>query len=435
MRERYGKNSRRGQLAELVSLVVIIGWIAVYCGPFFFRSLTNNIREIATYNGDSQLILSVVEQTLASVPFEVNFFDYGNFYFNVSVALSLIYSSFWHLDEWTTFFILRLVSFLGGGLTFALIFLWAKRFLGRLEAVFAACLFAFSPAAVELSVDVHPDSWQMFFLTLSLYLCARAFAPTVPSSVETVEYQQPAKFRLVLGAAVAAGAAFGTKYLGVLLLPVLGAAGLMIPIAMRTDRMVAREVRSIAWLAAIVGAMLAVAGYEIDLPFLLDLFPVWGLVDQRLFSPLVRLIQWGCFVVSGICAGGAIAYLMGFNSTFYRACLIRAGRLSAIALMFVFGFVVASPWSVYGLQFVPSVVIQSVRTGLGELLGCNGFLFCSVHCKTTAISLAGKLVCLVWWARRGCYWLWSGATSAAPGCRLCSRSASSGSSQCLWFFT
>src|SRR5260221_6279831 len=125
MRDEYGKGNRLSRLAELVSLVLIIGWITAYCYPFFFKSLSNNIREIGTYNADSQLILGVVEQTLSSTPFQVNFFDYGHFYFNISMALSLIFSWFGDLDEWTTFFILRLVSFLGTGLTLALIFLFA----------------------------------------------------------------------------------------------------------------------------------------------------------------------------------------------------------------------------------------------------------------------------------------------------------------------
>ena len=97
-----------------------------------------------------------------------------------------------------------------------------KAVAGRLESLFALGIIAVSPGLVEWANEVHPDSLQLFFLTLSLYFCARAVAPARLAGPEIPVQENKANSGFILAAAAAAGLAFSTKYLGLLLLPLAG---------------------------------------------------------------------------------------------------------------------------------------------------------------------------------------------------------------------
>jgi 4-amino-4-deoxy-L-arabinose transferase-like glycosyltransferase len=404
MPHRFSMRGAPGFLAELLCLLLLYIWMAAFSYAFFFDSLTGNIREIATYSSDSFTILDLVNHSLSSRPFQMDFFAYGHFYFNVAVALSYIYSLFFPLDEWTTFLILRAISWIGTALTVALVFAFARRFLGRIESVFAACLIAFSPAAIEWGIEVHPDTWQMFFLTLSLYFCARAVAvPPAAMANATVGGREPANFVLVLAAGAAAGAAFGTKYLGIILFPLLVAAVLMTPIEPRTDRHFALATRWIVLLAAVLAAVIAVVGHETTGPLLVATFPPWGVLDQIGLDRITRVVWGACFLGFAFCAALVAAYLIGGNTPAYRAWLISACRLVAVAAMFIVTFALTSPWSIYQLQFVPDIVMQSIRTGLGDKFGLLWlpFIFGSLNYdgdlvgwETGALSMVGAALLL-----------------------------------------
>jgi 4-amino-4-deoxy-L-arabinose transferase-like glycosyltransferase len=260
-------------------------------------------------------------------------------------------------------------------LTLALVFVFARRFLGRIEAVFVACLLAFSPAFVEWGLEVHPDSSQMFLIMLSLYWCARAVAPAQPTDFVAGKAVTAPRFDMVLAAAAAAGAAFGTKYQGVFLLPLLAAAVLMMPVGDRADT---RTMRFILLLALLATALLAVIGYESTVQFLVGSFPTWTSLGPASLDHIAQLIRWTCFLGAGL--SGAV-FLIGLNPTSYRAWVIPIFRLAVVLVVFLAFFALTSPWSIYQLQFVPSIVMQSIRTGLGESFGMQWipYLFGTLH--------------------------------------------------------
>ena len=92
--------------------------------------------------------------------------------------------------------------------------------LGARRRLFAAVVLAFSPRFIEFSNEVKPDTWQVCFIMLSLYFLARAFEPR-PGRQGTLVCAARLRFGWVLAAWAAAGAAFGTKYQGILLGPLL----------------------------------------------------------------------------------------------------------------------------------------------------------------------------------------------------------------------
>ena len=188
-------------IVDVVCLSAAYVWMAIYSYPFFFKSISGSYREIQTYNLDSTLFLKLVEQSLSTDLFRVDFFDYGHIYFNLAILASYLYSLFAPLDEGKIFFILRSVSFLAACGTVAIVFLFAKRLLGRLELLFALGIIAVSPGLVEWANEVHPDSLQLFFLTLSLYFCARAVAPARLAGPEIPVQENKANSGFILAAA------------------------------------------------------------------------------------------------------------------------------------------------------------------------------------------------------------------------------------------
>ena len=145
--------------------LILIG-LAAYSWPYFFESLSANYRQIQTYNLDTMVMLRAVENGLASRWFRFDFADYGHFYFNLTMVTARILSRFTTPTEWDSS-LSALPFFLGGGYcTIAITYLFAKRYLGWREAIFAALLLAFSPRFIEFSNEVKPDSWQIFFIML-----------------------------------------------------------------------------------------------------------------------------------------------------------------------------------------------------------------------------------------------------------------------------
>lgn len=186
--------------------LIIIGWIIWYSCPFFTDELANNIREIQTWNLDSTIMLQTVMDALHARHFEVKFYDYGHLFFNLCIGLAW---GIGYLNEHDLFALMRAVSITAGGLTIGLIFAFAYRWIGLLEAWFAVVLAAFTPALLEWSAEVKPDALQLLFIVTSLYCCARTIEPEA--------YQ----LRWLMAASAAAGAAFSTKFLGIILLPLI----------------------------------------------------------------------------------------------------------------------------------------------------------------------------------------------------------------------
>jgi 4-amino-4-deoxy-L-arabinose transferase-like glycosyltransferase len=136
-----------------------------------------------------------------------HFFAYGALTFDLAALLLAPAAALGHLSDLAVVVALRAVSLAGGAATVALSAALARRLAGPWAALAAAALAAVTPELVAWSVTAHPDTLQLALLT-----------GTLLTTLALVEHST--RTRLLLGATLA-GLAFGTKYLGVLLVPLL----------------------------------------------------------------------------------------------------------------------------------------------------------------------------------------------------------------------
>lgn len=402
----------RGVWIELSCLLLLYVWIAAYSYPFFFESLIGNVREIQSYNLDSMMMLNGVNAALAAPGLQLKFNDYGHFYFNLAILASTLYAQFAPATDTVVMTILRLFSLLGGCASIALMFVFARRYLGRIEAVFAAAVFAFSPALVEYSNEVKPDTWQVFFIVLSLYFLARACEAW---GAKGVDGRLPAfEFRFVLAASAAAGVAFGTKYLGMFLLPLVGIAALLVPAAALNRRLAAFVGNKFTVLAVgcAFAAVLALLGRWAEPANVLDFLFAQAAAEpgSRLYL-LIRLVRMACLAAGALCLALALGYvLVPGLATLKQAFAARAVILLGTGAAFVAGFAASSPWLLWHLQFLRSLYSRNSMAGAGGhfgfkwiemLFGTAGYEQMYVAYAVGAVSILGLILLGVALARRG----------------------------------
>jgi 4-amino-4-deoxy-L-arabinose transferase-like glycosyltransferase len=362
---------RRAWVDPLCLLLLCV-WIAAYSYPFFFNSLIGNVREIQSYNLDSMMMLNGVNGALASPGLRLRFNDYGHFYFNLAIVASVLYSMFAPVTETVVMTILRLFSLLGGCALIAMVFVFARRYLGRIEALFAAAVLAFSPALIQYSNEVKPDTWQIFFILLTLYYLARASEAT-PAADGARRGLPVFGFRFVLAAAAAAGVAFGTKYLGMFLLPLVGIAALLVSTSTLNGRLADRagQKRIVLFVGCALAATLAMAGLWAQPTHVLDYLQVQKVVEpgSKVYLQM-QLLRVACLAGAFLCLAVALAYALvpgfaGFKQAFAARALILLGSAGA----FIAGFVASSPWLLWRLQFVRELYARDGMVGAGERLG------------------------------------------------------------------
>ena len=362
------KQAARDIWTDILFLSLILIGLAAYSYPYFFESLSSNYRQIQTYNLDTMVMLRAVEDGMAAHWFRFDFVDYGHFYFNLTMAAAHILSRFTTPTEWDLVFLLRFFSLAGGYCTIVLTYLFARRYLGWREAIFAALLLAFSPRFIEFSNEVKPDSWQIFFIMLSLYFLARAFETRTDAALSLGDLRPDLGF--VMAAWAAAGAAFGTKYQGILLLPLLAPAAWMIPANSLSDRAFALCVRIFVASAIVLGIGLAVIGREAyPLQVLTFLQPSGPVNVSRAQYWLIEAGRAGCLLTSALCFAAMAAFVTGFDFARIRQSLAKAFILFGAALSFAGAFALTSPWLLYHLRFLPSIYFRSHYANEGAWYG------------------------------------------------------------------
>lgn len=138
-----------------------------------------------------------------------HFFSYGALYHELAALLLLPFGAS-ATSERAVLIGLRALSLLAAGATLALTGLLAARLFGRWAGLLAAALLACSSELARWSITAHPDTLQLALITGSLLVTTRV--------------REEARRRDVALAALLAGLAFGTKYLGLLALPLLAVA-------------------------------------------------------------------------------------------------------------------------------------------------------------------------------------------------------------------
>jgi len=145
----------------------------------------------------------VLYQDLGKVPS----FKYGGVFYYLPTLVLKGLALLWTVDDRLLLMVLRLFCTAAGlgciWFTYRIGYLVG----GDLSGLIAAALLTLNPTVLRWSVEIHPDLPQLFWILGAVWFCCRL--------------GHVFQWAWVLGASLCAGLAFGTKYAGVFLIPVI----------------------------------------------------------------------------------------------------------------------------------------------------------------------------------------------------------------------
>jgi 4-amino-4-deoxy-L-arabinose transferase-like glycosyltransferase len=250
--------ARRGALAIAA---LALGYLAI-----FARLLPIGVDDLgiaAVFSADEALSGQIVRQMLLDRTLSPDhFFAYGALYHELA-ALLLVPFTWLGAGERGALVGLRSVSLLSGAAVIALTYRLGARLYGAWAGMLAAALVALSAELARWSVTAHPDTLQLALITGCLIaVCAVR--------------ERPDRGRIALAAALA-GLAFGTKYAGVMLLPLIWLASTT---ALVADGLSGRVLlKRLALDALLIGAVFAFA-FAVTNPY--------ALIEWRRFITQMR---------------------------------------------------------------------------------------------------------------------------------------------------
>jgi len=187
--------------------------LALVCLLHFALSLpvlvvgAEDIRMVDVFSADESLAASAVQYLLRNQTLELLHYSYGGLFYYLPLALLSLAELFTPISEQAVVLVMRSVC-AGSGL----LCLWAtwgltRRLFGSAAGILAALLLALGEPFLRWSAEIHPDLPQLAWLMVSLWACVILFdRPTM---------------RWCAAASAFAGLAFGTKYSGAFLIPLI----------------------------------------------------------------------------------------------------------------------------------------------------------------------------------------------------------------------
>lgn len=169
---------------------------------------TDDIRMVAVFSVDESDILNQVYGLYTRGVFQKPSFTYGGGTYYAVLSLVWIWDLFSVVDEQVVALALRFLCLIAGfgclGLVVKIGTLVFDRQIGQLGAL----LLLATPVFLHWTVEGHPDLPQLFWVLCTLFMCLRLC--------------DSFSFKFVIVASLFAGIAFGTKYGGAFLLPIIG---------------------------------------------------------------------------------------------------------------------------------------------------------------------------------------------------------------------
>jgi 4-amino-4-deoxy-L-arabinose transferase-like glycosyltransferase len=202
---------RRWRVDGLIVAVIIAVAYVLLLAPLS-RFGIDNLGIAAVFSTDEALSGRIVRAMIDHHTLNPqHFFAYGALYHELA-ALPLMPLEWLGVSDRTVLLSLRTLALISGGATLLLTAWLGARLSGWWAGVLAAVLLAASPELARWSITAHPDTLQLALITGGLI-----------AVVSVREHPSPARIAV---AAVLAGLAFGTKYGGLLLLPLVALAAL-----------------------------------------------------------------------------------------------------------------------------------------------------------------------------------------------------------------
>lgn len=203
------KNKLRSQLVDFSILSLFAVTLLVFALPVIPLG-SDNIRLIHVFSADEANAVQIVTNMIVSRSLSTGgFFSYGALYFYLSALLAFPFTLFLPLPVETIAIIaLRGVCTVASIGTLFVSYLHARNLFDRPTALLSPVIMVVTLNFLHWSVTAHPDTLQMLLVLISLYYTHRLVVDSYK------------RFYLLMASGFA-GLAFGTKYVGVFLLPII----------------------------------------------------------------------------------------------------------------------------------------------------------------------------------------------------------------------
>jgi hypothetical protein len=354
--ETQDKTSRLSRQLELLCVVALAAIYFLWFAWPLFWSGSENLRLVAAFNTDEEAHVILIKEAIDSRFPRLGYIQYGYAYLNMGLVPLFLLSYFTEVTEQQIIVWLRIIPSLFAIATVALTFFITRRYFGRLAAWLAAFLLSVTVLNfLEMSAMSHSDIPQVFFIMLSIYFCCR--------------WAEEARLKWLIWASAAAGFAFGCKYSGLFLLPIIGFYGILQTIHLDTTQIKVnsgRVVKISRLLVVLAGVGLLILGFMI-IPYAAAPY-----VDAEYFG--VSLTQFFSAMRSMSIVAGIVLILLAvvpFVWAFIRqrpklAYLAKLGMLSAIT--FAVSFFVTSPFNAFSVRsgFVRGFLYESLHSSFGH---------------------------------------------------------------------
>lgn len=316
---------------------------------------TDDFRMVDAFNVDESEFLQLLKNEVKSHEFNMHFYMYSHLYFNTGLLPLIVWDFFSPVSEQHIVILFRLLSalyFLG---TVLVVFLIGKKFFGKITAWLSVILLlTISSLLFAYSSMLHPDTAQLFFISLGIYFCCRYF-------------DSGKQWKHLAFAAFAAGLAFGTKYAGIMLMPVIAGIDLLV----KTER---QKIHPLKLWSAFFFCFAAA--------LLLDKNLIMKYVPFNENSEGFYLLAFAGRILSMAGGGLILAYiifrkkfLQNNNIGWFSEKLVNMSLLSGI---FIIAFALSSPGCLSGLNFVNGFINVTDLARYGHWfrvsLGVKGWL-------------------------------------------------------------
>ncbi len=291
-----------------------------------------NSRLLVVFYVDEATHFNVIASALASHAIATTM-GYGYVFFNIVEGTLLLKPP---VSEQQIVLALRTVEWAFALGTLVIVFMATLR-ASALAAVLTTALLASLPIFARWSAISHPDLVQLFFIWVALYASARRLAPG-------------GRRVWTLVAAVAAGVAFGAKFAGMFLLPIIWAADAIAePHAAHSDR-VTRLTRA----AVVAGSVVALAlGAALSPAFVAAHLTRDGSIQ---LAQTAHVIQLGRVA---LLASGVTGLVIGGLGAIWRRLDAWAVLVVSTLAVFLVAFTLTSPQAWFGLHFIRELLREA----------------------------------------------------------------------------
>lgn len=345
------------QLELLLVIVLATAYLLWFSWPLFW-SASENVRLVGTFNSDEEAHVRLLKEAIDSRFPRLGYIQYGYGYLNMGLFPLFLMSYFTEVTEQDIIVWLRMIPAVFAIATIALVFLLARRYFGHLAAWIGALLLAFVPLNfLEMSSISHSDVPQVFFLVLGLYFCCRL--------------AEERQLKYLVWASIAAGLAFGCKYTGLFLLPLIWF--LWIAQTLREDSeridVKAVQIAQVARYLTAISGVAAIGAGILVIPYFARPYgdaEYFGVSLSRFFS-LTRLFAVTAGI--GLLAIAALRFvwmLIGHQPKL--ADVLRQVMLSLVA--FGVTFFITSPFNVFSVRsgFLRGFFYESLHSSFGHTI-------------------------------------------------------------------